>query len=148
MEFGFGHGSPDTSATDAWTGLVKGRKHITLPETLKIGTGFVNEPTKTPLNVYSELCDLMRMEMVTLMERIHCLYVEAYSRRDCRTAWYDFGLPRKQYKIAVAESDAIDRIHERHFRNGVWPGAVLLQDLETYVRPVREYIMVRGQPFF
>ena len=82
------------------------------------------------------------------MERIHCLYVEAYSRRDCRTAWYDFGVPRKQYKIAVAGSDAINGLHHKNFRNGVWPSIVVLQDLESYVLPVREYYGTGTAVFF
>jgi hypothetical protein len=62
---------------EAWWGSIEKQDPMLLPYCYKIGTGFVRSPSKAEASDYKRLCDYMRMEFVVLMERLHCIYIEA-----------------------------------------------------------------------
>jgi hypothetical protein len=63
----------------------------------------------------------MQMEMVVLMERIHCIQVEAFSRRDNSTKWWALGVLRLNLFKLLKEDASLGYIHSKMFRNFQWP---------------------------
>jgi hypothetical protein len=82
---------------EAWKMVIKEKKPMVIPASYKIGTCFVKSPSKAKGADCRRLCDYMQMEFAILMECLHCIYIEAYSKRDCRTKWWTFGVPRASY---------------------------------------------------
>jgi hypothetical protein len=78
-----------------WEKLICANMHVVLPPSYNIGKTFLADLNSEPKKFYSKLSILMRMEMVILMERIHCVYQEAFSAMDCRTRWWKLGVPEK-----------------------------------------------------
>jgi hypothetical protein len=63
------------------------------------------------------MCDYMRMEMVVLMERIHCIQIEAFSRRDNCSKWWELGVLRSDHFNLVKQDAGLGYIHSKLFRN-------------------------------
>jgi hypothetical protein len=68
---------------ESWKTAIQEKKPMVIPASYKIGTCFVKSPSKAKGADYKRLCDFMQMEFAILMERLHCIYIEAYSKRDC-----------------------------------------------------------------
>jgi hypothetical protein len=96
--------------------LIGMRHKFVLPARYKIGTAFVRYLKNATGKDYKQLCDYMRMEFVLLMERLHCIYIEAFSLRDCQTKWWVFGKPRSDYIDKLTQDPLVDYIHQNRFR--------------------------------
>jgi hypothetical protein len=97
----------ESDLSDMWLDILRHRKFATIPDFYGIGTAFVRNPSTTEGQVYKNLCDYMRMEMLVLMERIHCIQVEAFSRRDNSTKWWALGVLRLNLFKLVKEDASL-----------------------------------------
>jgi hypothetical protein len=102
---------------EAWKTAIREKKPMVIPASYKIGTCFIKSPAKAQGPDYKRLCNFMRMEFAILMERLHCFYIEAYSKRDCHTKWWLFGLPRASYTVAIQQDPLSPYIHKWRFQN-------------------------------
>jgi hypothetical protein len=80
-----------------WYDQISQTNAIVLPSVYEVGTSFVSNTMKSQDKLYKRLCNYVRLEFILLMERVHCIYVEAFSMRDCRTKWWSFGKPRMNH---------------------------------------------------
>ena len=110
-------GVEENKAEEAWKQLIEAKQSIKIPHVFGLGKAFVSQPETTDAKVYKRFCDYMRMEMCLLMERIHCIYVEAFSRRNCRTMWWKLGVARERYRKAILQDKDMIYVHQRQFMN-------------------------------
>jgi hypothetical protein len=75
----------------------------------------VANPSETCATEYKRLCGYIRMELVLLIERLHCIYVKAFSMQDCRTKWWRFGKPWKDYVEKIEKDPLTPYIHWQCF---------------------------------
>jgi hypothetical protein len=55
------------------------------------------------------------MELVLLIERLHCVYVEAFLMRDCQTKWWWLGKPQQNYVEKIEKDPLMPYIHWQCF---------------------------------
>jgi hypothetical protein len=77
----------------------------------------VSNPARTEGQWYKKLRDYMRMEMVVLMERIHCIQIEAFSRHDNSSKWWALGVLRSNHFNLVKQDAGLGYIQCKLFRN-------------------------------
>jgi hypothetical protein len=100
---------------EAWKTAIQEKKPMVIPASYKIGTCFIKSPAKAQGADFKRLCDFMRMEFAILMEHLHCIYIEEYSKRDCRTKWWLFGVPRETYTVTIQQDPLSPYIHKWRF---------------------------------
>ena len=61
-----------TDGKAVWKGHITRRNPVVLPSQHGIGTAFVPNPNMATKLTYKRFCNYIRMEMVLLMERVHC----------------------------------------------------------------------------
>ena len=130
----------EQNATTVWHRLLKSRRPIVLPSSLNIGTAFMPDPTKAKGELYTRICQYIRMETVILMERLHCLYNEAFNAKDARTRWDIFGVPRPAYKQALKDDKDMEFVHRRYFTLGVWVYDMNEREMKEWMIPVTSLI--------
>jgi hypothetical protein len=136
----------DENNSFMWQKLISARVPIVLPRCYRIGTCFVSDPQKTSKQAYKRLCTYMRTELVLLIERLHCIYIQAFSRRDCRTKWWKFGVIRNAHARAVREDPMFNYIHDNLFLRYIWPGLNLIQRIQNAYSSVENYISSQENP--
>ena len=70
---------------DDWDSQLTNNSVFRLHDNCKIGTAFVANAKEEDGRFYHGLAQLVRAEMVVLMERLHCIFVNAYSETDSVT---------------------------------------------------------------
>ena len=87
--------------------MIHNYKAIRIPESYNIGTAFVEDNKTCSAQTYKRLCDYIRMESVILMERIHCIFYEAFSNTDQRAETRILGVARDEYWDAIKDDPVI-----------------------------------------
>jgi hypothetical protein len=100
---------------EAWKRRIKQRQPMFLPLKYNIGTAFVANPSETSATEYKEMCNYIRMELVLLIEHLHCANVEAVSMRDCQTKWWRYGKPQQDYVEKIEKDPLMPYIHRHCF---------------------------------
>jgi hypothetical protein len=78
-------------------------------------TSFVSNTMKSQDKIYKRIFNYVRLEFILLMERVHCIYVKAFSMRNCWTKWWSFGKPRMNYAKAAHHDPYLKYIHQIFF---------------------------------
>ena len=112
---------PTSNIVGGWDKIISDPKTgIRLPLSYNIGTAFLEDPKTAPGTTYSRLCGYFRTEMAVLMERMHCIYVDAFSQNDGRTRSSILGVQRKEYLDALRDDDLIPYLKAQLARNDIW----------------------------
>ena len=112
---------PTLNIVGGWDKIISDPKTgIRLPLSYNIGTAFLEDPKTALGTTYSRLCGYFRTEMAVLMERMHCIYVDAFSQNDGRTRSSILGVQRKEYLDALRDDDLIPYLTAQLARNDIW----------------------------
>jgi hypothetical protein len=137
-----------SNALATWMDIIGLCKFARLPSWYSIGTAFVLDPSSANKNVYKTICDFMRLEMVVLMERLHCIYYDTFSQRDTRLKWWVFGSLRDFHVRAVKNEPCLEYIHCQRFREFQWPTLEQLNDVRYAYAAPKAFIMGVSIQFF
>ena len=58
-----------------WRQAVRRHAPINIGNDIEIGKTFVENPQTTTGTQYTRICNYIRMELVMLMERLHCIFI-------------------------------------------------------------------------
>ena len=104
-----------------WDNMIHNYESIRIPQSYNIGTAFVEDNKTCSAQTYKRLCDYIRMESVILMERIHCIFYEAFSNTDQRVETRILGVARDEYWDAIKDDPVIMYVRRNLFREALWP---------------------------
>jgi hypothetical protein len=75
---------------------------VLLPPTNRLGYGFFLEPMELDGNDTQLICQMIRMELVVLMERAHCVYYSTFSNDGMHPNTGVLGVVSDQYQLLLA----------------------------------------------
>jgi hypothetical protein len=80
---------------------------IFLPPSNRLGCGFCSNPTAMKGAEAKYICELIRIELLTLMERAHCLYVNTFSEAGKRVNSTVVGVLAPAYSRIITQSKLV-----------------------------------------
>ena len=138
----------DTSdPMDNWWKQVANFEPIRLPESYSIGSGFARDPSTTTDATYTRICAYLRMEMAILMERLHCIYHNAFYDQDSVTDSSVLGVLRKEYIERITHDQDMVHVYYRFMHQAPCPD--LRQMTQRHEKEIQPYLnLTTGLPIF
>ena len=103
-----------------WDSQLTNNSVFRLHEDCKIWTAFVANAKEENGIFYHGLAQLVRAEMVVLMERLHCIFFNAYSETDSKTKVDVLGILRPFYTEAIKKNPKLKYIYDNLFLKQPW----------------------------
>ena len=86
---------------------------IVLPDSFGIGTTLLERPVTGRGRFYTKICNLIRMEMCVLFERVYCVFYNAFSANGMVCDVNVFGQVRKIYSETMGADHQMKHVYHK-----------------------------------
>ena len=131
-----------------WKALVKLHQSIIIGEDIELGKTFVKDPQSTTGTQYTRICNYIRMELVMLMERLHCIFYNAFSADDSICDDSILGQLRPSYKDNLSIDPLAVYIYNKLHKDIEWPTTKQKDNIAAEMKPIAEFIRASDRAVF
>jgi hypothetical protein len=122
-------------------------KMIVLPPSFGLGTTFRESPSTGDGQFYTKICDLIRMEMCVLIERLHCVYYNAFSSVGKQCSTEVLGCVRPLYYKAMISDDEMSHVYNRLMKDVAWPSIMVTKIVDAGYEDVQKFVFSKEYIF-
>ena len=137
-----------TCDMEHWSSQINQKSvYFLIPKEYGLGTSFVSLPEQATGTDYTQICDIIRVEFLVLLERLYVIYHQAFSSKDEEVDSRQWGTIPKRYLSMMEVYKEKEHVIKKMFKEIAWPTYKDLQPLEIRTQLFTDFVQ-QGQPVF